>query len=260
MSAEQLNILLPTYLLAACRVAGVVLFAPVLSSSSIPRKVQIAIALGLTVGLLPGLSPGIAIPGVGAAICFAAEFIFGAALGMCANLVFIAAQWAGEMAGQQLGFTLSGIIDPTTGAETSIIGNLYLLLAAVVFLLINGHHALIRGVGASFQSLPLGSIALNRGLLDTGVGLLQSATILSLQLAAPLLFTMLIVDFSLGVAARVIPQMNVMALGMSIRAAVGLILLLVLGAVTVRALASTTSAWMKAIDLLYSPAAAGGLP
>jgi flagellar biosynthesis protein FliR len=259
VSAEELNILLPTYLLAACRVAGVVLFAPVLSSSSIPRKVQIAIALGITLGLMPTI-PTVAVSSFASLpIAISAELAFGIALGMCANLVFLAAQWAGEMAGQQLGFTLSGIIDPTTGAETSIIGNLYLLLASVVFLLVNGHHALIRGVGASFQSLPLGSIALSRGLFDTTVGLLQSATILCLQLAAPLLFTMLIVDFSLGIAARVIPQMNVMALGMSIRAAVGLILLLILGAVTVRALASATNGWMKTIDLLHSPAVAGGL-
>jgi flagellar biosynthetic protein FliR len=258
VSAEQLDILLPTYLLAACRVAGVVLFAPVLSSSNIPRKVQIGIALCIAVGLMPTI-PNVHVTTASMPIAIAAEIGFGIALGMCANLVFLAAQWAGEMVGQQLGFTLSGIIDPTTGAETSIIGNLYLVLAGVVFLLVNGHHALIRGVGASFQSLPLGAISMDRSLLDTFAGLVQSATILSLQLAAPLLFTMVIVDFSLGVAARVVPQMNVMALGMSIRAAVGLVLLLVLGAVTVRALASATNTWMKTIDLLHSPAAVGGL-
>jgi flagellar biosynthetic protein FliR len=257
MSLEQLNLLLPAMLLTACRFAGIVAFAPVLGNGAIPRKVQLMIVLALTLGMTPRLHPiehttlGMFLAGG------ASELIFGIALGMCANLVFIAAQWAGEMIGQQMGFTLSGLMDPHTGTENSVVGELYLATAAVVFLLVNGHHALIRGVAASFETLPLLSISLNRNLLDVMVGLLQSATILSLQLAAPLLLTMLIVDFSLGVMTRIVPQMNVMAMGMSIRSAVGLIILLVLAAVTVNAFGSAMSGWMNSLTNLMPTA--GGL-
>ena len=260
MSLDQLNILLPTYLLAACRVAGVVAFAPVLSSTAIPRKIQVTIALAITLGLLPALhDQHVAQLSPALFLCAALEFCFGIAIGMSANLVFLAAHWTGEMIGQQMGFTLSGLLDPHTGSESSVLGETYLAFAALVFLLINGHHALIRALGATFQSLPLLSISLNRNLFDTFIGLLQSATILSLQLAAPLLLTMLIVDFSLGVMTRVVPQLNVMAMGMSLRSAVGLVLLLVLIALTAKALGSAMTGWMRSLDLLWTPAAAGGL-
>ena len=259
MSLEQLNILLPTYLMASCRVIGVVWFAPVLCSASVPRRIRIGIALALTLGLLPAIPHVDVLPmsiwQTSAAI--AGEVVFGITLGLCANLVFVAAHWAGEMAGQQMGFTLSGLIDPQSGSQGSVVGDFYLILATVVFLLINGHHALIRGLQGTFESLPLMSVSLNRNLLDVFVGLLQSATVLSLQLAAPLLLTMLIVDIAIGVMSRVVPQMNVMIMAMSVRSAVGLVVLLLLGALTVKAFGSAMTGWMKAIDVLWTPA--GGL-
>jgi flagellar biosynthetic protein FliR len=259
MTLDQLNILLPTYLLAACRVAGVVAFAPVLGSTAIPRKIQQLIALALTLGLMPAIGDRHIPQSPTVFLSAALEFCFGVVLGMSANLVFLAAHWAGEIIGQQMGFTLSGLLDPHTGSESSILGETYLAFAALVFLVINGHHALIRALALSFDSLPLLSITINRSLFDTFMGLVQSATILSLQLAAPLLLTMLIVDFSLGVMTRIVPQLNVMAMGMSLRSAVGLVLLLLLIALTAQALGSAMTGWMKSLDLLWTPRAAGGL-
>ena len=158
-----------------------------------------------------------------------------------------------------MGFTLSGLMDPHTGTQSSIISEFYLIFAAVVFLLINGHHALIRGVGASFEALPLMSITINRSLFDTFIGLVQSATILSLQLAAPLLLTMIIVDFALGVMTRIVPQMNVMMMTMSIRGAVGLVVLLLLAALTAHALGSGMTSWMKSLDTFWTPSAGGSI-
>ena len=262
MPWEQVNNLLPTYLLATCRVAGVVAFAPVLSSAAIPRKIQLLIALAITLGLTGVAQPPPAVSFNSIWLVISAilsEFTFGVALGLSASLVFTAAHWAGEIAGQQMGFTLSGLMDPHTGTQSSIIGEFYLIFSAVVFLLINGHHALIRGLGASFEALPLMSITINLSLFDTFVGLLQSATILSLQLAAPLLLTMIIVDFSLGVMTRIVPQMNVMMMTMSIRGAVGLVVLLLLAALTAHALGSAMTGWMKSLDLLWTPSAGGSI-
>ncbi len=254
MSLEQLNNLLPTYLLALVRIAGVVMFAPVIGSRSIPLKIKIAIPMALALGLLPSIPQAQSVPNnlgiLGAGI--ASELFFGIAIGLCANLVFVAAQWAGEMAGQQMGFTLSGLMDPEAGAQGSVLGDFYLMFSLIVFLLINGHHALIRGIAASFASLPLLSISFNRNILDLFVGLLQSATILSLQLAAPLLITMLIVDVSLGLMARVVPQINVLAMSLSVRSAAGLIVLLLITSLTATTLGSSLLNWMKTVPTLWT--------
>jgi flagellar biosynthesis protein FliR len=63
-------------------------------------------------------------------------------------------------------------------------------------------------------------------LFDTLTGFLEAATKLALRLAAPMLVTMLVVDLALGLVGRIMPQMNVMAMGMSLRSALGLVVVI----------------------------------
>jgi flagellar biosynthetic protein FliR len=97
----------------------------------------------------------------------------------------------------------------------------------VVFLLIDGHHAMLLGVFDSFEKLPLLSVGVDRGVFDSVVGLLGGATVLAIRLAAPMLVTMLIVDLVLGLIGKTMPQMNVMSAGLTLRAVVGMVMLIV---------------------------------
>jgi flagellar biosynthetic protein FliR len=147
-------------------------------------------------------------------------------MGMVMSFVFIAVQWAGEVIGQQMGFNLSEVLDPAFGAQSSVIGDLYFMFTLVVFLLVGGHHAMLRGVRASFDALPLLSLSVNQSLLQTLLDLFHATTVLAIQLAAPVLVTMVIVDLVLGLIGRTIPQMNVMSAALSLRAAFGVVVIL----------------------------------
>jgi flagellar biosynthetic protein FliR len=83
---------------------------------------------------------------------------------------------------------------------------------------------MIRGVRASFDTLPLLSLGVNQDLLKTLLDLLQAASVLAIQLAAPTLVTLLIVDLVLGLIGRTIPQMNVMSAALSVRAGMGVLI------------------------------------
>jgi flagellar biosynthetic protein FliR len=148
-------------------------------------------------------------------------------MGVVLSMSFIAAQWAGEMVGQQMGLNLAEVFDPQYGSQSSVIGDMYYMIATVTFLDIGGHLALIRGVGASFRHLPLLSVGMNTPLLELLTGLVQSASILAFRMAAPILVTMLIVDLALGLIGKAMPQFNVMAIGMSTRSIVGLLIIIV---------------------------------
>jgi flagellar biosynthetic protein FliR len=75
--------------------------------------------------------------------------------------------------------------------------------------------------------LPLLSVNVNANLLDLLFGMLQSATTLALQLAAPILVTMLVVDLSLGLLGKTMPQFNIMSAGITLRAIAGMLVLIV---------------------------------
>jgi flagellar biosynthetic protein FliR len=253
MSIQSLLDSIPTYVLVLFRVGGMMIFAPLFGSVRVPRAVKGMFAVVLAAGLAPGLTPQVRLPdstwGLMAGI--AGEMMFGLAMGMALSLTFIAVQWAGDIIGQQMGLNLAAAFDPSTGAQASVIADLYFMMTLVVFLSVNGHHAMLIGVRRSFDSLPLLSLGMDSSTWNLIVGLLHSCTTLAFQLAAPVLVTMLVVDVALGFIGKTVPQLNVMSVGISLRGlAAGVVVILglvltnrVISGAVLDSMATVTRAW-----------------
>lgn len=255
MSFEAALQFVPAYVLVVFRLAGMMLAAPFFGSARVPQRVKLMFALVLALGLVPG----VALPRLPAttwelAAGIAGEMLFGLAIGTALSFVFVAVHWAGEIIGQQMGLGLGEVFDPQFGQGGSVVGDLYFMLALVVFLGLQGHHAMLRGVRATFDSLPLLAVGMSEGLLDLVVGLLQAATNLALQLSTPMLVTMLVVDAVLGFLARTVPQINVLSAGLSLRAVAGMVVLALgtslaaslIGESLVNSVSEVARAWMPA--------------
>ena len=217
----------PTFLLVVFRLAGMALYAPLFGSARVPRIVRMMLILVLAASIAPGVKPPVNFPETswGLAIAIGGEMAFGLAMGMVMSFVFVAVQWAGEIIGQQLGFSLGSVIDPAFGGQSSVMGDMYFMFTLVIFLIIGGHRTMIRGVRASFDTLPLLSLGVNHESLKTLIDLLHAATVLAMQLAAPILVTLVIVDLVLGLIGRTIPQMNVMSALLSVRSGLGILVI-----------------------------------
>jgi flagellar biosynthetic protein FliR len=229
MSFDEALQLVPVFVLALVRVSAMMLYAPVLGSARVPRRVKALLAAALALGMTPGVPRPAAMPETpwGVAVGIGGEIVFGLAMGMAMSAAFVAAQWAGEMIGQQMGLTLGEVFDPQYGSHGSLIGDMYFMLALVVFLTIGGHVQLVRGVQESFVHLPPLSVGMNQDLLDLLTGLIAASATLAFRLAAPVLVTMLVVDLALGLIGKAMPQFNVMAAGMTLRSMVGTIVIVV---------------------------------
>ncbi len=219
---------IPVFVLVVFRIAGMMLFAPLFGSARVPRRVRVMLALVLAMGMVASVGPPPHMPETAwdAALGIGGELAFGLAMGMVMSFIFIATQWAGEMIGQQMGLNIGAIFDPEFGQQGSVIGDLYFMLTLAVFLVVGGHRAMLQSVRASFQILPLLSLGMNASLLDLLVGLLQSATVFAIQLSAPMLVTMLAVDLVLGLIGKTVPQMNVMSIGLNLRSALGMVIVI----------------------------------
>jgi flagellar biosynthetic protein FliR len=215
--------------LVLCRVAGMMVFAPLLGSVRIPKTVKSMIAVVLAIALAPVVAPPVRWPDTDwqLAVGMGGELCFGLAIGMAMSFVFIAVQAGGEIIGQQMGINLGSTFDPTFGGGGSVISDLYFMMTLTIFLAVNGHHALLIGVKQSFVALPLLTLGIDRPLLALTVQLLHACTLLAFQLAAPILVTMLVLDLSLGFISKTVPQLNVMTAGMSIRGLVAMLVLIV---------------------------------
>jgi flagellar biosynthetic protein FliR len=243
VTVQSLLNALPAYVLVFFRVAAAMVFAPLVGSVRIPRAVRAMLAMVLAAGLAPCVPPPVRWPNDTFELMggIAGEILFGFAMGMAMNFVFIAVQWAGEIIAQQMGLSLAAVFDPSTGQQGTVMSDLYFMMTLTIFLVLGGHHALLIGVWKSFDALPLLSVNVDSHVFDLMVRLLHACTLLAFQLAAPVLVTMLVVDLALGFVGKTMPQINVMSAGISMRGLVSMV-------VVVFGLTLTSSVIGKALE------------
>jgi len=229
MSFDEALNFVPLFVLVFFRTAGLMLAAPLFGSAKIPRRVKVMLALVMSVGLVNNVSIPPRMPGneLQLAMGIGGELVFGLIMGLGLSLTFIAISWAGEIMGQQMGFNLAETFDPAMGSGGSLVGDLYFMLTLVIFMFIGGHRAMVLGLAASFKTLPVLQAGMSQGLFDLFTSLLTAATVLAVKVAAPMLVTMLVVDVALGFLGKTVPQINVMNAGLTLRAGLGIVVLVV---------------------------------
>ena len=219
------------FALVFVRVAGLMLMAPLFGSARVPRRFKLLIALVMAVPMFhfaSSVNLPLATNSIGTLVVgLAGELLLGLCLGLTVALVFIAAQWSGEMVGQQIGLNLAASFDPQFGGGGSLIGELAFMLSTAIFLIIGGHRWLVMGIHESLVTLPPLSFGISTDLFDSLINFLTAATQLALRLSAPMFVTMIIVDVAMGCISRTVPQLNVMSAGMSVRAVLGIGVLVV---------------------------------
>jgi flagellar biosynthetic protein FliR len=100
--------------------------------------------------------------------------------------------------------------------------SLYGMLATLVFLGVNGHHAVLRALAMSYDGVPIGAMRVNPSLLVAVRDLLAMVFVVGLRLAAPVLVVLLIVELTIGLISRTSPSLTYQVIGYPLRIMVGL--------------------------------------
>jgi flagellar biosynthetic protein FliR len=211
------------FLLALARASAWTVVTPPFRATSIPVRVRIALAVALALVVAPQLGQDNAELGAGGLmVAVAAQVAVGLALGFVVMLLLASVQAAGHMIDIVAGFGLATIYDPMSGAASSPFGRLYELLATVLLFAINGHLLLVGGFLRSFEAIPATSLepgALAELLTDG----LSSMFVAAVQIALPLGAALFVADIALGLLGRAAPRINVLVLGMGVKALVALL-------------------------------------
>src|SRR3954452_2487211 len=212
-------------MLLATRIGAVLLLTPVLYAVRMPAAVRLLFVLAIAVVLaLPfGTAAAAAPPDLGALVgAVLREAAIGATLGLGVLMAFAGFSLAGRLVDVQVGFGMAQILDPLTHARLPILSALFGLLAALFFFLVDGHHALLRGIAYSLKRFPLGGPASASSAADAVVRQGAGLFALGFALVAPIVLGLLLMEFMLGVIARNLPQMNMLATGVPAKILVGL--------------------------------------
>lgn len=219
------------FVLVLFRCLGFFFSWPLFSGNNVPAPVKILISLLMALICFSTIEPS-SYPQIlqyQSLIALAIkELILGLSMGFLTTLIFHTVAIAGEMISTAMGLSAAQIFNPSLNIQQSSVNQLFFILAAFLFLVMRGHHFFILGLAKSFQMIPL-SVLLPR-LSSFGEFALLGQMILEvgLLLSAPVLVSILLVNFSLGIMGRAVPQINVLITSLPINALMGLVVLMVM--------------------------------
>lgn len=190
--------------------------APVFSGRQIPAHYKIGFSVVLSV-LCAGIikDPVHSISNGTLIILILKEFLVGIVLGLVPTILLYSVQLAGTLLDTQIGFSMANLFDPTIGMNTQLTGRLQNTLTILVLFATDAHHLLIQGILASFDwiSLQASIPAWADGRLSTFIlECVKQMFMIGFMMAAPIIGTLFVVDFALGILTRAVPQMNIFAI------------------------------------------------
>lgn len=219
---------LDALLLVLVRVLGMMIMMPFLSNRNIPANAKIGLSIFFSliiINIIPIELQVNSTDVVNYAIAVIKEFVVGWLIGFSAYFVFTILTLAGQFVDYEVGFSMVNVFDPMSQTQITITGNFYYFLFLLIFLVSRSYYFIFKGLKESFMIIPLGQMTLSTYLYDTVIQYFQKVLLLSIQIAAPIFFVMLVTNIVLGVLARTVPQLNMFVIGFPIKILLGLLVL-----------------------------------
>ncbi|MGI6662971.1 MAG: flagellar biosynthetic protein FliR [Bacillota bacterium] len=214
------------YMCVLLRTTGIFVTAPVLAARFIPPAVKVGLSLTVSFLLMPVVeTPPMSESYAQVAVMLLGEIFYGLFIGFMAAALLAAVDVAGQVVDVQMGFGLSNVLDPEQGLSSPLMGIFKYLLITLIFMMLDGHHLIIRALSKSFDIMPAGRVTLTAFWAQLSVTTVAQMLLIGIVLSIPIWAAMLITDVSLGVVARAVPQMNVFVIGLPVKTLVGFLIL-----------------------------------
>jgi len=217
------------FALVVARIAPLFVLAPLFSSKTLPARARTFVALALAVGITPiatRASGHAAIPSdvVGLALLMVKEMLVGMAFSFGLSALFAALSAAGSLLDTLVGFSFGALVDPLTGTQSSILSQLYAMVGALVFIAIGGDGWVIQGLARTYEAVPLLEAPQIGSLVEGAQLAFGGLFTAAIQICAPVLLALVITDAALGVVTKVVPQLNIFAVGFPAKVAVAILI------------------------------------
>jgi len=227
LTTEQIGGWVGAFFWPFIRISAMMVAAPIFGARVLPTRVRVAIAFALSLVVAPMLPAAPQVDGISlqSLNIIVQQILIGVAIGFSIQTVFQALVVAGETIANSMGLGFARMMDPANGVQVPVISQFLIIMATLLFVVLNGHLLLIHLVVQSFDIIPVGEIGLSR------VGLWKMANVASmmfaggLMVAIPAVTALLLVNIAMGVVTRAAPQLNIFAVGFPMMILLGFIFL-----------------------------------
>ncbi len=217
---------------SSARFAFAFIFVPIFSKEVMPATVRnsIIITFGMVaLAMTPDFAPR-DLSAAAWAFMLMKESAAGIIIGLFFATIFWAMTAAGEIIDAKVGATVAQLVDPMSGATTSLTGILFSRFAQVVFVSLGGLTLLVGTVMNSYLIWPLGSGTMNfePASIQFFEGEFGRMFTNAFIFSVPVLTMLYLIDLGMGFLNRFAPQFNVFSLSMPIKAVAATLVILML--------------------------------
>lgn len=223
--------LIVTFLLIFSRIGAFMVAVPLFGGPNTPGQVKGGMALVVSLIILPMVAPPqhqIAGGLLGFGLAVAREIGVGLLTGLICNMILQVLNIIGQIFDLHIGFLMSSFFDPAMGGQITLTAKFLYLMGIVLFFTLDGHHMLLMGMVRSFDILPLDTAIFSGGAMTILVKAFSRMVTVAVQISAPVIAVMLIIDICLGLLGRTAPQMNIFMLGFSLKIGAGILTMAVM--------------------------------
>ncbi|MCB0344657.1 MAG: flagellar biosynthetic protein FliR [Bdellovibrionales bacterium] len=212
-----------TLFLLTTRSTGILFALPGVGTSQIPALVRMSVAI--LIGLAATTS-GVKAPQpehlIDGGLMVISEFTLGYLLATIPAMIVSSLAITGQVVSGTIGLGFANLIDPSIGQSLAILARIESLVATLVFLLVDGHHVIIRAVTGYGGNLPIGSFYPG---METGLFFLERFSAVfevAIICSAPILVSILVTQFVLGLITKSVPQVNIFIISLPLTIGMGL--------------------------------------
>jgi len=213
------------FFIVLARITPLFLIAPVFSSPLLIPQVRGVLAVALAMGLTTLAMHGQTIPTDPYLVAglMLVNVLVGLVVAFAVACVFAAVEGAGAIADFSSGFSFGASVDPVNGNQGGALTNFYTMVGMALFLLIGGDAWTLRGLAATFRVVPLTGGPHIQSLAAGVEQMLVSVTVGAVEIAAPVILALTIADVAFGMVSKVVPQLNVFAVGFPMKVGIALL-------------------------------------
>jgi flagellar biosynthetic protein FliR len=232
-------VILGTFLVVFARIAGFLVVAPFFGANNIPMIGRVAFAAMLSFVLTPLLYASAAPSlystggrlGPNFLLLLTNQVLIGLVMGYAGQFMFYALDAAGQIIDTQRGANIGGLLNPASGQQSSATGQWISTLATAMLLITGQHLLLLQGLIDSFTLfrptmslswLTHGTVWNKSAVVYQFAQMSSGLLLVTVEIAAPAMISLMLTDVLLGVINRGAPQVNVFVLSQLLKGPVGI--------------------------------------
>ena len=227
ISAGTLNL----FALILMRMSGCIFMNPILGRRNVPTITRVGLTMMLTFAIM-SFSAAAPVPEAESMfellVVMFKEFAIGYVVGFIISLFAYAVTFGGEVMDLQMGLSMTKMYDPASNINLSLFASFFNIMFMLLFFAAGGHITLVRLLLVSGNVVPYGQTVFSTGIYSTVLDLFCQCVQLAVKFALPIIAIELLVEVSMGLIMKAVPQINVFVLNIQIKVFAGFLIIVLL--------------------------------